>query len=61
MLSTLDEKLKVSLEGMQELRRQMASMHQLPTADKNKVHEDYHIYEKFVTDTRYENQKHLNV
>ena len=52
-LNTLNVKLKDSLEGMQELWKQMANMHQLPTADKNKVHEDYHIYEKLVTDAQY--------
>ena len=36
-------------------------MHQLATPDKNKIHKDYHIYKKLVTDAWYEIQKHLNV
>ena len=60
-LDSLDEKLKVSFEGMTELRHRLAELPQLPTPDKNKIHEDFHIYDKLVKDARQDIQRHLNV
>ena len=60
-LNSLDEKLKNYLEGILELRHQMSKMDQLPAADKDKIHDDYHHYERIVRDARHDIQKHLNV
>ena len=46
---------------MLELRHQMTKMDQLPAMDKDKVHDDYHSYERLVKDSRHDIQKHLNV
>ena len=60
-LNSLDEKLNTSLDGMLELRHQMTKMDQLPVMDKDKVHDNYHTYERLVRDARHDIQKHLNV
>ena len=60
-LNTLDEKLKTSIEGMKELRQRLVELPQLATPDKNKIHEDYHTYDKLVADARHNIQRHLNV
>ena len=46
---------------MRELRHRLADLPQLPTPDKNKIHEDFHTYDKLVKDARQDIQRHLNV